>query len=94
MHEEALLKDLRQKVEEVALAQHALRVSRVFLWVGALSHLTEEQLRARWSELMAGSVAEGSELVIEFSGDLDDPRAQRIVLMSLNFIPPDTEGDP
>jgi hydrogenase nickel incorporation protein HypA/HybF len=93
MHEEALLKDLRRKVEEVALAQGALKVSRVSIWVGALSHLTEEQLRARWPELMAGSVAEGSELEVDHSTDLDDSRAQGIILKSLNLIPQDEGGN-
>ncbi len=93
MHEEALLKDLRRKVEEVAIARNALKVSSISLWVGALSHLTGEQLRARWPELVAGSVAEGSELVIDFSTELNDPNAQGIILKSLNIIPRDGGGD-
>ncbi len=83
MHEEALLRDLVRKVEEVARAHRVERVERVRLWVGALSHLTEGTLRARWSMATIGSVAEGSGLEVESSLDVHDPRAQGVVLQSL-----------
>lgn len=84
MHEEALLRDLLSKVEEVARAHGLVRVRRVRLWVGAFSHLSEEQLRARWALAGAGTVAEGSTLDLEVSDDLADPRAQEVVLRSLD----------
>ncbi len=85
MHEEALLRDLHRKVLEVAAAQAATRVRRISLWVGALAHLTEEQLRARWVETFAGTLAEGAQLDIEHSLDPEDPRADKIVLTKMDI---------
>jgi hydrogenase nickel incorporation protein HypA/HybF len=84
MHEEALLRHLLEKVVEVARANGLERVRRVRLWVGAFAHLSEDQLRARWALASAGTVAEGSTLDLEVSDDPTDPRAQEIVLQSLD----------
>lgn len=80
MHEETLLRDLKRKVEEVALGDRAVRVNRVRIWVGALAHISDGQLRARWIEITEGSIAEGAALEIDRSMDPGDPRAQSIVL--------------
>ncbi len=80
MHEEALLRDLKRKVEEVARGNRATRVNRVGIWVGALAHISDDQLRARWNEITQGGAAEGASLEIHRSRDPEDPRAQSIVL--------------
>lgn len=84
MHEQAMYRDLLRKVAEVAHDEKAHRVTRVRLWVGALSHLTEPQLRAQWPEVTRGTVAEGAFLEVVVSADPDDPRAQAVVLTSLD----------
>ncbi len=84
MHEEVLLRDLVRKVEEVTRAQEALRASSVRLWVGALSHFSEATLRSRWPEAVRGTPAEGSRLEVEVSGDVNDPRATGLLLVSLD----------
>lgn len=84
MHEEALLRDLVRKVEEIARSHGSARVGRVRLWVGALAHLSEDQARHRWATLTQGTVAEGSRLEIELSSDLADPHATGVVLRSLD----------
>lgn len=84
MHEEALLRDLLRKVEEVARANGSGHVGRVRIWVGALAHLSEDQARGRWSLLTRGTVAEGSRLDVEVSSDLSDPRAAAVVLRSFD----------
>lgn len=88
MHEEALLKDLLGKVEAVARESGAARVLVVHLWVGALAHLSDDQLGERWALAARGTVAEGARLEIERSGDLDDPRATGFVLRSLEVRDP------
>jgi hydrogenase nickel incorporation protein HypA/HybF len=80
MHEEALLRDLRRKLVEIARREHVERISRVALWVGALAHVSEETLRTRWDGTVEGTPAEHAGLEIQFSSDLDDPRAQGIVI--------------
>ena len=85
MHEEALLTDLRRKIEELARAQGAHRIVRVHLWVGALSHITERHLHEEWPRVVRGTAAETAELEVETSADPHDPRAQDVVLASLSL---------
>jgi hydrogenase nickel incorporation protein HypA/HybF len=84
MHEEALLRDLRRRIERIAGEQDAPEISRVALWVGALSHISEETLRSRWPDTVAGTPAERARLDLRFSTDLDDPRAAGIVLTEVD----------
>jgi len=85
LHEEALLQDLRHKIEELARAHGAGRIGRVSLWVGALSHVTEAHLRKEWPRVVRGTAAEGAVLEVESSTDPEDPRAQGVVLASLSL---------
>lgn len=84
MHEETLLRDLKRKVEEVALSNDATHIRRISIWVGALAHISDDQLRRRWTDLVVGGVAEGAHLLISRSMDPDDPKAQSIVLTSVD----------
>jgi hydrogenase nickel incorporation protein HypA/HybF len=84
MHEEALFRDLRRKVAEVSEGEQARRVVRVKVWVGALSHVTESRLRASWPSIVQGTPAEASQLEVDLSQDPLDPRAQFVILASLD----------
>jgi hydrogenase nickel incorporation protein HypA/HybF len=84
MHEEAVMRDLLRKIDEVARANGIPRVHRVRIWVGALSHFTESSLRDRWALASAGTVAEGAGLELEVSENRFDPRAQGVVLVSVD----------
>ena len=90
MHEEALLRDLRRKIVEVARREGDAPVLRVRLWVGALSHVTPEGLRRRWPEVVAGTPAEDARLEIDLSDRESDPGAQsiRLVDMTVDDPPP------
>ncbi len=98
MHEQAMFRDLLRKVTEVAQAEGAPHITRIRLWVGALSHLTAAHLQADWAPMTQGTVAEGAGLEVTVSSDLNDPRAQGVVLMSLDVgarepaPPPGTPG--
>jgi len=83
MHEEALLRDLRRKIQEVARTEGDAPIRRVRLWVGALAHVTPATLRVRWPEVVAGTPAEGGRLEIDVSDDPSDPAAQGIRLVEL-----------
>ena len=83
MHEETVLKDLRRKVEEVALAHGARRVTRVTLRIGALSHLTASAVLGRWPLLVTGTVAEGSAVDVDADTDETAPGAQGVRLVSV-----------
>jgi hydrogenase nickel incorporation protein HypA/HybF len=84
MHEEAMLQDLRRKLVEVTGREGVPRVARVRLWVGALSHVSEAQLRREWPRVVEGTPAQAAALDVTASSDLDDPRAQGLVLVSLD----------
>ncbi len=80
MHEEALLRDLRRELLEVARRERVDRITRVRLRVGALCHVSPETLRSRWRELVADTPARDAALEIESSPDPRDSRAQDVVL--------------
>jgi hydrogenase nickel incorporation protein HypA/HybF len=84
MHEEAMLKDVIRKAEEVARREGATRVTRVRLWVGARSHLAGPELKDRWAHAVTGTALSGAEVVIETSDDRGDPNAETVMLRSLD----------
>lgn len=84
MHEEAILRDLRRKLEEIAVREGGVRIVRVVVRVGALAHLPAAGLRARWPETVAGTAADGARLEVESSSAIDDPRADGIVLVRVD----------
>ena len=85
MHEAALLRDLVRKVSEVADASAPSRVRRVRLWVGALSHLTAQHLTEGWGIAAEGTPAADAAIEVVTSTDLADPRAQGVVLLSVDI---------
>lgn len=87
MHEEAMLKDVIRKAEEVARREGATRVTRVRLWVGARSHLAGPELKERWTHAVTGTTLSGADVEIETSGDPGDPNAEGVMLRSLDVEP-------
>jgi hydrogenase nickel incorporation protein HypA/HybF len=92
VHEEALIRDLLGKIDEVARAHGAERVRSLTVWVGALSHLTEDQFRSRFGQAAVGTAADGADIRIRRSDDLSDPRAQGVVLESVVVDTGELEG--
>jgi len=84
MHEEAMVRDVIRKAEEVARREGAGRVTRVRLWVGALSHLDGPELKARWAYAVRGTALDGAEVVVESSRERGDPNAELVMLRSLD----------
>jgi len=84
MHEEAMLRDVVRKAEEVARRQSASRVTRVRLWVGARSHLAGPELKDRWAHAVSGTALSGADVEVEVSRDRSDPNADRLILRSLD----------
>lgn len=84
MHEFSLMADLMRKIELVAADNNAERVTRVRVWLGALSHITPEHFREHFEDGTRGTVAEGAELEVEASNDETHPEAQQILLRSLD----------
>ena len=85
MHEASLIRGLMSKLESLARDQHATRVKRVRVWLGALSHFSAEHFREHFEHASRGTVAENALLDIELSRDIRDPRAQDVVLESCDM---------
>jgi hydrogenase nickel incorporation protein HypA/HybF len=83
MHERALMKDVVAKIEEVAKAGGAVRVTRVGVRLGALSHFTPAHFREHFDDAAFGTIAQGAEVDAVLDDDIGDPRAGDVVLESL-----------
>ena len=83
MHEQALMRDLIQKIAAEAKAEGAARVTRIRVRLGALSHLTEEHFREHFEDASRGTVAEGAAVEAKLGIDPTEPHAQGVVLDSI-----------
>ena len=64
MHEMALTESIVEIAVEAAEKQGARKVKRVFVDVGALSHVEPDALQFCFAAVSAGTIAEGAELEI------------------------------
>ena len=85
MHETGMVRDLIRHIGQAAAANGASRVLGVQVWLGALSHLSAAHFREHFEIESRGTAAEGASLTITESADADDPRAQHLVLESLEL---------
>jgi len=83
MHEAGLIRDLLHKIDELAARESAASVTRVSVWLGALSHISAEHFREHFENETTGSIAESAELHIDTSDDIQHPQAQDILLRSI-----------
>ena len=88
MHEKALLDDLMAKILAVAETEGGVRVTRITVWLGALSHFTEEHFREHFVDASAGTLAEGAEVRATLDDDPTDPHAQGVVLVAVEVEAP------
>ena len=94
MHEEALVRDLRRKLDELSRAHRSEAIVRARVAVGPLSHLDEPRLRELWTRVMAGGPAAEAELIVETPAALDGPDAASVVLRSVTFSEGEAPGAP
>ena len=85
MHETALVRDVVRRIEDLAHATGARRITGAKIWLGALSHLSAEHFREHYAFEAQGSMAAGAILTIEASRDLDHPDAQHVRLESVDL---------
>jgi hydrogenase maturation protease len=85
MHEASLMISLMRQIRAVAEAEGAARVAGIKVWCGALSHMSRAHFAEHFEQAAAGTIAEGAELDVTVSDDLADPRAQDIVLESVEL---------
>jgi hydrogenase nickel incorporation protein HypA/HybF len=83
MHEKALLDDLLRAVLAVAETEDAVRVTRVTVRLGALSHFTPEHFREHFVDAARGTLAEGAAVVATLDADVRADGADGVLLESV-----------
>jgi len=77
------MNSLMRQIETVASAEGAERVVSVSVWLGALSHMSEQHFADHFEQASKGTIAEGARLRITLSQDIQDTHAQLIRLESV-----------
>jgi hydrogenase nickel incorporation protein HypA/HybF len=85
MHEGTLINELVHKVETIAVAEHAARVTSVSVKVGDFSHVSADHLREHFELAAKGTVAEGAQFDVVAVSDREDPNALEVVLDSIEI---------
>ena len=83
MHEASLIADLLRQITALMRQQGTGRVVGVTVKVGALAHIPPEHLREHFVSGARGTIAEGARLTLAIGHEPGDPRAQDVVLVSL-----------
>ncbi len=83
MHEKALMDDLMAKILTVAEAEGGVRVVRIRVHLGALSHFTPAHFREHFDDAARGTLAEGAEVDAELGTNLTAPNAAGVMLESV-----------
>jgi hydrogenase nickel incorporation protein HypA/HybF len=83
MHEASLMRSLMRKIDSLAAAEGAERVTTVRVWLGALSHMSAGHFQEHFEQASKTTIADGASLEIEESTDIDDPNAQHLLLRSI-----------
>ena len=85
MHEQALMRDVMRKIEEVARSGGAARVTGISVRLGSLSHFTPEHFREHFEDASRGTVAAGAEVEAEVRTDPTEDDAQGVRLESIDI---------
>lgn len=83
MHEASLMKNLMRRIDEIAKAENAKRVTGVSVWIGALSHMSAAHFAEHFEEASAATIARGAGLDVTVSDDTNDANAQEILVRSV-----------
>lgn len=83
MHEAWLMRDLLRRIEAVARAEHAHRITGLSVWLGALSHFSPEHFADHFETASRGTMAEGARLVVRVCDDIGHADAQGVVIESV-----------
>lgn len=85
MHEHVLIKDLLKKVNEISAKEGKKKVISLKVKLGALSHISAEHFREHFNHETKGTSLEGAKLYVEELSDISHPKAQEIILESLEL---------
>jgi len=83
MHEKALMDDLMARILTVAESEGGVRVVRIRVHLGALSHFTPAHFREHFDDAARGTLAEGAAVEADLGTDVTAPNATGVVLESV-----------
>jgi len=89
MHETGIVRNLVHQLQQAASEAGAQRVCAVEVWLGALSQFSAAHFRAHFDEEARGTAAHGAALRVVESQDIEHPRAQSVVIQSVDLEVPD-----
>lgn len=84
MHEHSLMNNLMDKILLLAEKEHATKVTKVSVRLGALSHMSSEHFKKHFEISAKGTIAEKAILETEEAIDVNDSNAQAILLKSID----------
>lgn len=85
MHEATLVKPLIAKIQQTAIENHAEKIRRVKVKLGALCHCSPEHFREHFEEGAKGTLVEGAQLEIEVLESWNNPDAEEVILDSVEI---------
>jgi hydrogenase nickel incorporation protein HypA/HybF len=85
MHEQAVMRDLVGRIDELAAAERATAVTRIHVRLGALSHFTPEHFREHFEDAARGTRAEGATIEAALCDDMSAPDAVGVVLETVEL---------
>jgi hydrogenase nickel incorporation protein HypA/HybF len=91
MHETGIVRDLVRHLEALASDANARAISRVDVWLGALSQFSPDHFREHYVDEAKGTIAEGAVLDIVASDDVSDPNALHVMIRGATMEVPETE---
>ena len=83
MHERALMRDVLARVDQLAVEEGAVRVTRIDVRLGALSHFTPEHFCEHFDDASRGGVADGALVVATLGPDVADVHAADVIVESV-----------
>jgi hydrogenase nickel incorporation protein HypA/HybF len=83
------MRDLVQRIVELAGDEQAVAVTRIRVRLGVLSHFTPEHFREHFEDASRGTRAEGAVVDAVVAGDPMDERAATVLLESVELEMPD-----
>ena len=78
------MNNLMEKILALAEKEHAAKVTRVSVKLGALSNMSSEHFKEHFDIAAKGTIAEDAAIDAEESSDMNDPERQAILLKSID----------
>lgn len=85
MHEQALMRDVIDRIVDLAEREGAIGVTRVSVRLGALSHFTSEHFREHYVDAARGTLAEGAIVEATLDEDILASNAQGVFVESIEL---------